>query len=91
MTMVCARLFPMLPGFPLTALALSLGLAGCTGTERRTQAIQDDPMMTEAIEGQLLVDPDLSQQNMRNYAVVPPGPVDKALPTGADLVRPPAH
>ena len=36
--------------------------------------------MTEAIEGQLLVDPDLSQQNMRNIAMVPGGAVDPAQP-----------
>ena len=56
-----------------------LMLTGCDAPERA--APQDrDPVMTEALEGQLMVDPDLSQQNMRNYAVVPAGPVDPALP-----------
>ena len=35
--------------------------------------------MAQALEGQLMVDPDLSQQNLRNQAVVPGGPVDTAL------------
>ncbi len=36
--------------------------------------------MAEALQGQLMVDPDLSQQNMRNLAIVPGGPIDPALP-----------
>ena len=36
--------------------------------------------MAEALEGQLMVDPDLSQQNLRNYAVVAAAPADPALP-----------
>jgi hypothetical protein len=39
-----------------------------------------DPVMTAAIEGQLMVDPDLSQSNNRNFAVVPAGPADPSLP-----------
>ncbi len=37
--------------------------------------IAHDPVMNAALESQLLVDPDLSQQNARNLAIVPPGPV----------------
>lgn len=60
--------------------ALACALAGC-GAEQQGPVTPDaDPAMTEALEGQLLVDPDLSQQNMRNLAVVPPGPVDPARP-----------
>jgi hypothetical protein len=36
--------------------------------------------MAEALEGQLMVDPDLSQHNMRNHAIVSGGPIDPALP-----------
>lgn len=68
----------------LSGLALG-GVGGCGTDPRPRQAAAEDPVMTEAIEGQLLVDPDLSQQNLRNYAVVPPGPVESALPTGPDL------
>lgn len=63
----------------LSLLAFAL-LAGCGTPDHRARRATDDPAMAEAVEGQLLVDPDLSQQNMRNYAVVPAGPVDPALP-----------
>jgi hypothetical protein len=39
-----------------------------------------DPVMSAALEGQLMVDPDLSQANNRNLAVVPAGPADPSLP-----------
>lgn len=39
-----------------------------------------DPVMAEALQGQLMVDPDLTQQDMRNRAIVPGGPIDPALP-----------
>jgi hypothetical protein len=59
-------------------------LAGCGGEAHRDHGESPDgahdPVMSEAIEGQLMVDPDLSQANARNLAAVPAGPVDPALP-----------
>ena len=66
--------------FPrLIALLAAFSLAACA-QQASEQGGDTDPAMTEAIEGQLMVDPDLSQQNMRNLAAVPAGPVDPALP-----------
>ena len=59
---------------------LTLLLAACGAEPVRPDGEPLDPVMTEALEGQLLVDPDLTQQNMRNMAVVPGGPIDLALP-----------
>ncbi len=69
-----------------TLLALATGCSQADAGKR--QQVQD-PVMTEAIEGQLLVDPDLSQQNMRNMAVAPGGPVDPArpLPDASEAAR----
>ncbi|MEO0031920.1 MAG: hypothetical protein RIS94_1678 [Pseudomonadota bacterium] len=64
----------------MLVLALLPLLAAC-GVPERQARVDDDPMMAEALEDQLMVDPDLSQQNYRNYAIVPPGPVDRALPS----------
>lgn len=61
-------------------LLLALALAGCGSAGEPVAAPPSDPAMAEALESQLMVDPDLSQQNLRNYAVVPGGPVDPALP-----------
>jgi hypothetical protein len=71
-------------------------LAACAGDPARDRggeggdgaAGAHDPVMSAAIEGQLLVDPDLSQQNMRNMAVVPAGPVDPALPLPDPPIKP---
>ena len=52
-----------------------LGLCGCGSTAPPTPAVAEDPVMSIALESPLLVDPDLSQQNARNLAIVPPGPV----------------
>lgn len=64
--------------------ALLVGLAACAGEVERTRGGEEgpvhDPVMSAAIEGQLMVDPDLSQANNRNLAVVPAGPADPALP-----------
>ncbi len=73
------------PAFrPLLMAVLLAGLAGCAAEDRRTRGAEEgpvhDPVMTAAIEGQLLVDPDLSQANNRNMAAVPAGPADPALP-----------
>lgn len=67
-----------------TVLAFVAALGGCAAEAPRERGDEadgaHDPVMTAAIEGQLLVDPDLSQSNMRNLAVVPAGPADPALP-----------
>lgn len=64
--------------------ALLAGLAACGAETERTRGAEEgpahDPVMTAAIEGQLMVDPDLSQANNRNLAMVPAGPADPALP-----------
>ncbi|WP_420381889.1 hypothetical protein [Novosphingobium sp.] len=57
------------------SLILPLALAGCGAAEAPVPDIAHDPVMNAALESQLLVDPDLSQQNARNLAIVPPGPV----------------
>lgn len=64
----------------LTLLLLTLLLAACGAAPAPQDGEPLDPVMTEALEGQLLVDPDLTQHNMRNLAVVPGGPIDPALP-----------
>lgn len=68
----------------LTLLAPWAALAACAGETSRERGGEadgmHDPVMTAAIEGQLMVDPDLSQANQRNLAVVPAGPADPALP-----------
>jgi hypothetical protein len=62
-------------------LALLTACAGQAAHEHGEEADgAHDPVMTAAIEGQLMVDPDLSQANNRNLAVVPAGPADPALP-----------
>lgn len=55
-------------------------LAGCSEEAERHKPVDADPAMAAALEGQLMVDPDLSQKNMRNMAAVPGGPVDPATP-----------
>lgn len=68
----------------LLMAALLAGLAACSAETPHTRGGEEgpahDPVMTAAIEGQLLVDPDLSQANNRNLAAVPAGPADPALP-----------
>jgi hypothetical protein len=71
--------------FPVSALlALLAALAGCAAEVPREHGEETngahDPVMTAAIEGQLMVDPDLSQSNLRNLAVEPAGPADPAMP-----------
>ncbi|MCX7284756.1 MAG: hypothetical protein NTX28_12065 [Novosphingobium sp.] len=63
--------------------SLCLALAGCGGTQVEQDGAPLDPVMAEALQGQLMVDPDLSQQNLRNLAIVPGGPIDPALPLPA--------
>lgn len=61
-------------------LMIPLALSACGSAAVYQDGEPLDPVMTEALEGQLLVDPDLTQQNMRNLGVVPGGPIDPALP-----------
>ncbi|MDP3549439.1 MAG: hypothetical protein Q8R81_03475 [Novosphingobium sp.] len=61
-------------------LALCLVLAACGSPQVEQDGAPLDPVMAEALQGQLMVDPDLSQQNMRNLAITPGGPIDPALP-----------
>ena len=61
----------------LSLLLGLLALAGCGAAAPPTQAMAHDPMMNAALESPMLVDPDLSQQNARNLAIVPPGPVTR--------------
>lgn len=67
------RLRPILP-------ILTLALAACGPASLEQDGPPLDPVMAEALEGQLMVDPDLSQQNLRNLAIVPGGPIDPAVP-----------
>ena len=68
----------------LLMMALFGSLAACGADAPRTRGAEEgpahDPVMTAAIEGQLMVDPDLSQANSRNLVVIPAGPADPALP-----------
>lgn len=61
-------------------LVMTFVLAACGSAPVEQDKTPLDPVMTEALEGQLMVDPDLSQHNMRNLAIVPGGPIDPALP-----------
>ncbi|WP_072381315.1 hypothetical protein [Novosphingobium sp. NDB2Meth1] len=75
MTMHARRALPLI---------LLAALAACSAETPRTRGGEEgpahDPVMQAAIEGQLMVDPDLSQANNRNLAIVPAGPADPALP-----------
>jgi hypothetical protein len=59
---------------------LMLTLGGCGAEAPPAQPAVRDPVMTAALQAPLLVDPDLSQQNGRNLAIVPPGPVTAPHP-----------
>ena len=63
---------------PLILLTLALG--GCGADAPPAQQAANDPVMSAALQAPLLVDPDLSQQNARNLAIVPPGPVTAPHP-----------
>ena len=52
----------------------------CGAAEAPTSGAPHDSVMNAALETQMLVDPDLSQQNARNLAIVPPGPVAAHAP-----------
>jgi len=65
-------------------LILAAALAACSAEAPRTRGGEEgpahDPVMQAAIEGQLMVDPDLSQANNRNLAIVPAAPADASMP-----------
>ena len=62
-------------------LTLAFGVAACD--DERTfapDAVNPDPRMDAVLFLPIMVDPDLSQQNRRNVAVEPGGPVDASMP-----------
>lgn len=63
---------------PLMLLTLALG--GCGADAPPAQPAARDPVMSAALQAPLLVDPDLSQQNAHNLAIVPPGPMTAPHP-----------
>eukprot|EP01037_Dinobryon_pediforme_P013231 gene13231-13339_t len=70
---------------PLLLIAAASGGCGSTAEPERPPA--PDPAMAAALQAPLLVDPDLSQHNARNLAIVPPGPVlapDPVASSGPD-------
>jgi len=67
--------------YPSLLLALTLG--GCGADAPPAQPAARDPVMTAALQAPLLVDPDLSQLNARNLAIVPPGPVTPPHPVAS--------
>lgn len=71
---------PVMPRLCHILPILTLALAACGPAPLEQDGAPLDPVMAEALEGQLMVDPDLNQQNMRNMAIVPGGPIDPALP-----------
>ncbi|ABD25383.1 hypothetical protein Saro_0938 [Novosphingobium aromaticivorans DSM 12444] len=64
----------------LIVTALGLALSGCGSAPAEPEHPPLDPVMAEALQGQLMVDPDLTQQNLRNLAIMPGGPADPAAP-----------
>ena len=61
-------------------LMLLVALAGCGSAPPVDSATAHDPVMNAALLEPLLTDPDLSQVNGRNLAVVPPGPDTRPQP-----------
>jgi len=77
------------------ALAGLLALAACSGSAENNLAALDnelmangvDPALTGALEDQILVDPDLVQQNQPNSARPAEAPVQAQYPNGAEPAR----
>lgn len=65
-------------------LLLLAVLGGCGAEAPPAQSAVNDPVMAAALQAPLLVDPDLSQQNARNLAIVPPGPVTPPHPVASE-------
>ncbi len=65
-------------------LLVALVLGGCGSDASPAHPAARDPVTTAALNQPLLVDPDLSQQNARNLAIVPPGPVTPPYPVASD-------
>jgi hypothetical protein len=57
-----------------------LTVGGCGARAPAAPSTTRDPVMNAALQAPLLVDPDLSQQNARNLAIVPPGPMTPPHP-----------
>lgn len=80
---------------PLLALAGALTLAACSSGAGNDLAALDnelmqnsaDPALTSALEDQILVDPDLVQQNQPNSARPAEAPVQAQYPDGAEPAR----
>jgi hypothetical protein len=68
--------------WPMGAFCVFL-LAGCGESPAPTPPVAHDQVMREALQQPLLSDPDLSQSNARNLAIVPPGPADTVHPVDA--------
>ena len=82
-----------------TALAAALALAGCQGgsdegnlTGLDNQVNEADPALTSALEDQIAVDPQLSQQSNKNAVRPPETPTQAQYPAagGPPLKAPPA-
>ena len=77
------------------ALAGLLALAACSGGAENNLAALDnelmangvDPALTSALEDQILVDPDLVQQNQPNSARPAEAPVQAQYPDGGEPAR----
>jgi hypothetical protein len=77
------------------ALAGLLALAACSGSAENNLAALDnelmangvDPALTSALEDQILVDPDLVQQNQPNSARPAEAPVQAQYPDNGEPVR----
>jgi hypothetical protein len=66
-------------------IAAACGGCGSTAAPERQPAA--DPVMAAALQAPLLVDPDLSQHDARNLAIVPPGPVLAPQPVASTAGR----
>jgi hypothetical protein len=68
----------------LALLSMLPVLGGCGAQAPAAQDPPRDPVMRAALQAPLLVDPDLSQNNARNLAIVPPGPVTAPHPVASE-------
>ncbi len=83
------------PASSALALAGLLALAACSGSAENNLAALDnelmangvDPALTGALEDQILVDPDLVQQNQPNSARPAEAPIQAQYPNGSEPAR----